>query len=64
MGRSGKLPNIPNNDSVSLGLRIMNWERACEAFKLEETSSKQSLTEVFLDRCTLNLSSSTLLKKA
>lgn len=42
---------------------IMNWERACEVFQLQETSSKQSLTCLFLDQCILNFSSSTLLKR-
>lgn len=47
-GGSGKLPHIPDNDSASVGLRIMNWGISYEVFKLK-TSSKQSLTCMFLE---------------
>lgn len=39
-GGSDKLPHVPDNDSASVGLRIMNWGISCEVFKLIKTSSK------------------------
>lgn len=53
-------PNIPDNDSTSVGLRTVNWERACDVFKLKLCFDEVSLTCGFLNKRTSSLSSSTL----